>query len=467
MTPRDTSLDDTGLHQLPALEEPVPAAAPQGTQLSATETVETREHAGGISHAWRALRAPNFRLFFSGQSVSLIGTWMTRIATSWLVYRLTGSAWLLGMVGFMGQIPTFLLAPFAGVWVDRLNKRKVLVWTQALAAVQSLALAGLTLSHRITIADILALSVFQGLINAFDMPGRQAFMVEMVEDKRDLGNAIALNSSIVNLARLIGPSLAGLVIAAYGEGWCFLIDGVSYFAVIGSLLAMKLRPLLQPPGQDTIFRQLQEGWQYVSGFLPIRNLLLLFAVVSLMGMPYTVLMPVFASEVLHGGPHTLGFLMAAAGVGALVSAVLLALRRSVKGLLRMVPISAALFGAGLVAFGFSHTLWLSLTLMLVVGFGMMQGMAASNTIIQTLAPTDKRGRVMSFYTMAFVGMAPFGSLLAGGLAHVLSASWTVVITGSCCIVGAAWFWRQMKEVRAAMRPVYRELGIIRPAPEAH
>jgi len=467
MTPRDTDLDETGLHQLPPLDEPVPAAAPQGTQLSATEPIRPRDHAEGISHAWRALRAPNFRLFFSGQSISLIGTWMTRIATSWLVYRLTGSAWLLGIVSFMGQIPTFLLAPFAGVWVDRLNKRQVLVWTQALAALQSLALAALTLSHRITVGDILALSVFQGLINAFDMPGRQAFMVEMVEDKRDLGNAIALNSSIVNLARLIGPSLAGLLIAAYGEGWCFLIDGISYFAVIGSLVAMKLRPLLVPRREDTIYQQLREGWQYVTGFLPIRNLLLLFAVVSLMGMPYTVLMPLFASRVLHGGPHTLGFLMGAAGVGALVSAVSLALRKSVKGLLRMVPISAALFGAGLVAFGFSHILWLSLALMLVVGFGMMQGMAASNTIIQTLAPADKRGRVMSFYTMAFVGMAPFGSLLAGGLAHVMSASWAVVLTGSCCMVGAAWFWRRMKDVRAAMRPIYRELGIIRPAPETH
>jgi MFS family permease len=216
-----------------------------------------------------------------------------------------------------------------------------------------------------------------------------------------------------------------------------------------------------------MFEQLREGWQYITDFLPIRNLLLLFAVVSLMGMPYTVLMPVFASQVLHGGPHTLGFLMAAAGVGALIAAVQLAMRKSVKGLLRMVPISAAVFGAGLIAFGFSHILWLSLALMLVVGFGMMQGMAATNTIIQTLAPADKRGRVMSFYTMAFVGMAPFGSLLAGGLAHVLTASWTVIITGSCCILGAAWFWRQMGAVRDAMRPVYRELGITRPAPETN
>jgi MFS family permease len=464
---RNTSIEDTREPELPELEDPVPAAAPSGTQLSASQTVPTHDHTGGISHAWRALRAPNFRLFFSGQSISLIGTWMTRIATSWLVYRLTGSAWLLGTVSFMGQIPTFLLAPFAGVWVDRWNKRTVLVWTQVLAAGQSLALAALTLTHRITVRDILALSVLQGLINAFDMPGRQAFLIEMVDDKRDLGNAIALNSSIVNLARLIGPSLAGVVISLKGEGWCFLIDGFSYFAVIASLLMMHLRPLAVLERSDSVFQQLREGWQYVTGFLPIRNLLLLFAIVSLMGMPYTVLMPLFASQVLHGGPHTFGFLMGAAGVGALVSAVLLALRRTVKGLLKMVPISAALFGAGLVAFGLSHILWLSLALMLVVGFGMMQGMAASNTIIQTLAPTDKRGRVMSYYTMAFVGMAPFGSLLAGGLAHVMSASWAVVVTGSCCIVGAIWFWRHMGAVRDAMRPVYRELGIIRPAPEAN
>ena len=469
MTRRDTSIEDSGAPEveIPTLEEPIPAAAPQGTSLSATEPIATQDHTGGISHAWRALRAPNFRLFFSGQSISLIGTWMTRVATSWLVYRLTGSAWLLGIVGFMGQIPTFVLAPFAGVWVDRWNKRSVLVWTQALAAFQSLVLAALTLSHRITVRDILALSVLQGLINAFDMPGRQAFLIEMVDDKRDLGNAIALNSSIVNVARLIGPSIAGVVIALYGEGWCFLADGISYFAVIASLLAMRLRPIVGAERRDTVFQQLREGWQYVSGFLPIRNLLLLFAIVSLMGMPYTVLMPVFASQVLHGGAHTLGFLMGAAGVGALVSALLLALRKSVKGLLKMVPISAALFGAGLVCFGLSHILWLSLTLMLFVGFGMMQGMAASNTIIQTLAPADKRGRVMSFYTMAFVGMAPFGSLLAGGLAHVMSASWAVVITGSCCMLGAGWFWRQMGAVRTAMRPIYRELGIVRPAPDTN
>lgn len=386
---------------------------------------------------------------------------MTRIATSWLVYRLTGSALLLGLVGFMGQIPTFLLAPFAGVWVDRLDRRQVLLWTQALAAAQSLLLAGLTLSKRITIGDILILSAFQGLINAFDMPGRQAFLVQMVEDRKDLGNAIAINSSMVNLARLVGPSLAGLVIAAFGEGYCFAIDGVSYFAVIASLALMQIKPL---PGRGaaaaSMWTQLKEGWTYVSGFAPVRTILLLFALVSLMGMPFVVLMPIFASQVLHGGAHTLGLLMGASGVGALVSALSLALRKTVLGLGRMIPIAAASFGAGLVLFGLSHVMWFSMLMMLLTGFGMMQGMAASNTIVQTLVPEDRRGRVMSYYTMAFVGMAPFGSLLAGSLAHWLGAPRTVMITGSVVILGAIWFATRLKAIRVEIRPIYQALGIL-------
>jgi MFS family permease len=425
------------------------------------EVLEASRTRGGISHAWRALRHRNFRLFFSGQSISLIGTWMTRIATSWLVYRLTGSALLLGLVGFMGQIPTFLLAPFAGVWVDRLDRRQVLLWTQALAAAQSLLLAGLTLSKRITIGEILILSAFQGLINAFDMPGRQAFLVQMVEDRKDLGNAIAINSSMVNLARLVGPSLAGLVIAAFGEGYCFAIDGVSYFAVIASLALMQIKPL---PGRgadaSSMWTQLKEGWTYVSGFAPVRTILLLFALVSLMGMPFVVLMPIFASQVLHGGPHTLGLLMGASGVGALVSALSLAVRKTVLGLGRMIPIAAGSFGAGLVLFGLSHVMWFSMLMMLLAGFGMMQGMAASNTIVQTLVPEDRRGRVMSYYTMAFVGMAPFGSLLAGSLAHWLGAPRTVMITGSVVILGAIWFTTRLKAIRVEIRPIYQALGIL-------
>lgn len=423
------------------------------------------------AHAWRALRHRNFRLFFTGQSISLIGTWMTRIATSWLVYRLTGSALLLGFVSFAGQIPTFLLAPFAGVLVDRINRRNLLVWTQVLAGVQSLAMAALTLAKVITIHEIIALSAFQGIINAFDMPGRQSFLVQMVEDKQDLGNAIALNSSMVNMARLIGPALAGITIAAVGEGYCFAIDGFSYIAVVVSLLMMRVPASTIQRAAASMLHQLKEGWSYVTTFRPIRTILTLFALNSLMGMPFIVLMPIFASQVLHGGPHTLGYLMGASGVGALVSAISLALRKSVRGLTTMIQLSAFLFGSGLILFGLSHYLVLSLLLMLVVGFGMMQGLAASNTVIQTLVPEDKRGRVMSFYTMAFVGMAPFGSLLAGFLAHRVGAPHAVMITGSFCVVGSIWFTTQLKSVRAVMRPIYIEMGILQsplePAMEDH
>ena len=304
---------------------------------------ESKDHAADatpsrstdLSHAWRALRHRNFRLFFGGQTISLIGTWMTRVATSWLVYRLTKSSLLLGTVGFAGQIPTFLLAPLAGVIVDRIDRRKVLVWTQTLAMVQSLALAWLTLSHRINIAEVLALSAMQGVINAFDMPGRQSFMISMVEDRADLSNAIAINSSMVNTARLIGPSLAGLLIAATNEGWCFLVDGVSYIAVIASLLMMRIQHEQLEHAGTTMVEQLREGWDYVASSLPIRTILLLFALLSLMGWPFMVLMPVFAAQVLHGGPHTLGFLMGAVGVGSLVSALSLVVRRSVRGLLKV------------------------------------------------------------------------------------------------------------------------------------
>jgi MFS family permease len=411
------------------------------------------------SHSWRALRHRNFRLFFGGQSISLIGTWMTRIATSWLVYRLTKSALLLGTVGFAGQIPTFLLAPIAGVIVDRIDRRKVLVWTQTLAMVQSLALAWLTLSHRINIAEILALSAMQGVINAFDMPGRQSFMVKMVEDRADLSNAIAINSSMVNTARLIGPSLAGLLIAATNEGWCFLVDGVSYLAVIASLLMMRV-----PPDDlkrvTSMINQLKEGWTYVTGSIPIRSILGLFALLSLMGWPFMVLMPVFAGQILHGGAHTLGFLMGAVGVGSLVSALSMVMRRSVRGLTKMIPIAASVFGTGLICFGLSRVLWISMLMMLVTGFGMMQGLTGSNTIIQTLVDENMRGRVMSYYTMAFVGMAPFGSLLAGALAHAIGAPRTLMVSGVACILGSLWFTSRLTAIRKEMRPIYERLGIV-------
>ena len=386
---------------------------------------------------------------------------MTRIATSWLVYRLTSSALLLGVVGFAGQIPSFLLAPFAGVLVDRWNRHRLLVVTQVLALLQSLAMALLTLTGRIRMSHIIMLSIFQGLINAFDMPARQAFVVEMVDTRDDLANAIALNSSIVNAARLLGPSIGGVVIAAVGEGWCFMIDAISYLAVIGSLLAMSIpRRIVKAAGNANMFQQLREGWTYVVRFAPIRSILLLLALVSLVGMPYTVLMPIFANAVLHGGPNTLGLLMAASGVGALLGAMFLAARRSVLGLGKFIPLMAGVFGAGLIAFSFSRVLWLSLALMVVTGLGFMVQMAASNTVLQTIVDEDKRGRVMSFYTMAFMGTAPFGSLLAGEVAERIGAPHTLLLGGIGCILGALWFARSLPALRRDVRPIYVKIGIL-------
>jgi MFS family permease len=410
--------------------------------------------------AVRALRSRNYRLFFSGQSISLIGTWMTRIATSWLVYRLTKSALLLGVVSFAGQIPAFFLAPVAGVWVDRWDRHRTLVVTQILSMLQSFALAVLALAGIIDIREIFALSLFQGLINAFDMPARQAFVVQMIEDRSDLGNAIALNSSMVNSARLLGPAIAGLIIAGVGEGYCFLIDGISYMAVIVSLLAMRITRATASKIRQGALRELKEGWSYVVHFAPIRAILLQLALVSVFGMPYTVLMPIFASSLLHGGPHTLGFLMAATGVGALISAISLALRKSVLGLGRVVFQSAGLFGAALIGFSLSRVLWLSLALLLFAGFGMMRQMAASNTMLQTIVEEDKRGRVMAFYSMAIQGMAPLGSLIAGLLASRIGAPDTLIVSGAACILGAAWFARQLPALRRLIRPIYVKLGIV-------
>jgi MFS family permease len=406
-----------------------------------------------MSHAWRALRRRNFRLFVCGQSISVIGTWMTRLATSWLVYRLTHSVLLLGLVGFSGQIAAFALGPFAGVWVERLNRRKLLVWTQAAGAFQSLALAALTLAHVIALWEIIALTALQGLINAFDMPGRQSFLVQMVEDRNDLGNAIAINSSMANGARLIGPAIAGVVIGAFGEGWCFLIDGVSYFAVIASLLLMRIKPLNIRRNAAGMIEQMREGWDYVRAYRPIRTVLLLFALISLMGYPYAVLLPAFAGQTLHGGAYTLGWLTAASGIGALVSGVSLAVRKSVAGLTHMLQIAVAMLGSALILFGLSHTLWLSLALMVFTGFGLMQGAAVSNTIIQSLVAEDKRARVMGYYTMAFFGATPFGSLLAGALANRIGAPHTVMATGAFCLAGSLWFTLEAPKVKAAMRPI--------------
>jgi MFS family permease len=413
----------------------------------------------------RAFRSRNYRLYFFGQSVSLMGSWMTRLATSWLVYRLTENAFLLGVVGFAGQIPAFVLSPFAGVFLDRWNKHRLLVFTQALAMLQSFAMAWLALNHKPgsdIIPFIIALSIFQGLINSFDMPARQSFVVQMVDKREDLSNAIALNSSMVNLARLIGPTIGGFIIAFSGqEGWCFLIDGVSYLAVIGSLYLMRVPMQPAREGKKTSnLAQLREGWAYVSGFAPIRKILLLLSLTSLVGVPYTVFMPIFAKEILHGGPAAQGWLMGASGAGALTGAIFLASRRTVLGLSKLIPFMAALFGVGLIAFSRSTNLWLSLLLLPFIGFGFMVQMASSNTLVQTIVDDDKRGRVMSFYMMSFVGTVPFGSLLGGVLAKYIGAPNTVLLGGIGCIAGAMWFGRSLPEWHEAVRPIYERMGIL-------
>lgn len=413
-----------------------------------------------LSLLLRALRHRNYRLYFAGQSVSLIGTWMTRLATAWLVWRLTHSAGLLGLLGFVGQFPTFLVAPFAGVWVDRLNRHRLLIVTQTLAMLQSFALAALALSGTIQVWQILVLQALQGAVNAFDMPTRQALLIDLIEDRADLSNAVALNSSMVNAARLIGPSIAGLLIAWAGEGWCFLSDGVSYLAVIASLLLMHVA--LHRPARKArkVLQELFDGLRYVHGFAPIRAILLLLALLGLVGMSYTVLLPVIAARTLHGGAHTLGFLMGAMGVGALAGALYLASRRSVLGLGRLIPLAAGTFGLSLVALGLSRSLPLSLALMTVTGVGFMIQMAASNTLIQTLVREDMRGRVMALYIMAFMGMTPFGSLLAGTIAARIGAPQTILGCGILCVLGAAVFARRLPVLRRLARPVYIERGIL-------
>jgi MFS family permease len=406
-----------------------------------------------------ALRHRNYRLFFGGQGISLIGTWMQRIAMWWLVYRLSNSPFLLGVVGFTGQIPIFLLTPFAGVLADRMNRQRVLVVTQTLAMIQAFILALLVLAGAIAIWHIISLSIFLGVIDAFDMPVRQSFMVEIVQTN-DLGNAIALNSSIVNCAQLLGPSIAGILIASMGEGMCFLLNGISYLFVIVSLLAMKITSKKMETPNSHVLQGIKEGFSYAFSFTPIRSVLLLLALVSLIGMPYRVLMPIFAKDVLHGGPHTLGFLMGSSGLGALVGSIYLASRKSVLGLEKWIPLAASIFGIGLIAFSLSRVFWFSLFLILLTSFGMMVQFASSNTVLQTVVDEDKRGRVMSFYAMAIRGMAPFGSLLAGGLAGKIGAPNTLMIGGVSCFLGALMFAKKLPLLRELVRPIYVRMGIV-------
>lgn len=410
---------------------------------------------------FRALRSRNFRLFFFGQALSLIGTWMQATALAWLVWRLSESPMLLGLVGFVSQAPAFVVTPFAGVVIDRMNRHRLVILTQFFSMLQALTLAGLMFSGLLAIWHIVVLSLIMGMINAVDVPARQSFIVQMIDHREDLTNAIALNSSMFNSARLIGPAIAGFIIAWVGEGVCFLINGLSYIAVLGGLLIMRVPKYVKPVQKRAVLEHLKEGFRYAFGFSPIRCLLMLLALVSLAGACYSQLLPIFAQEVLHGDARTQGFLISAVAVGALAGALYLAARTSVLGLGRVVPCAAMVFGSGLIGLGLSTNFWLTLVIMPIIGLGLMLQMASSNTLIQSMVDDDKRGRVMSLYAMAFMGAMPLGSLLAGFLAHYIGAPLVVILGGICCILGALAFLRKLPQLKALARPVYVERGILK------
>lgn len=406
----------------------------------------------------RSLHHPNFQLFFSGQLISLIGTWMDTIAEAWLVYRLTHSSLLLGIAGFASQIPVFLLAPIGGVVADRFNRHRVVIATQASSMVLASILSYLTLTKRVTVIDVITLAALMGCVNAFDIPARQAFLVDMV-GREDLMNAIALNSSMFNGARVVGPSVAGILVASIGEGWCFFANAVSYIAVIAGLLLMKIERTNTAPSEGSPIEHIKEGFRFVRHTAPIRAILLLLGLVSLVGMPYSVLMPVFATKILHGNASTLGVLMGATGVGALIGALLLASRTELRGLGRFVFISCAGFGGSLIVFSFSHWYALSVALLVPVGFCMMVQMASSNTLIQAMVPDALRGRTMAVYSMMFMGMAPLGALLAGGAADRIGAPWTVALGGAVAIAGAVAFARHLPKIRVEARQLILAQGM--------
>jgi MFS family permease len=407
-----------------------------------------------MSGAFRTLHYRNYRLYFSGQGVSLIGTWIQLIALNWLVYELTNSALMLGLVGFVNRIPAFILAPFAGVVIDRLNKFKLLLWTQILSMLQAGLLAVLVLTHTIQVWHILLLGGMLGVINSVDTPVRQSFVVEMIGKKEDLSNAIALNSILINIARLLGPTIAGILVALVGAGWCFSINAISYIAIIASLLMMEVAPREIKRSAAAPLTDLREGFRYVKNFIPIRNLLLLLALISLMGMPYQVLMPVFAKDIFKGGSHTLGFLMSAVGIGALAGGFYLASRKTVVGYGKKIIFATSLFGLTLAIFSQLTYLPLALVVLLFTGLGMMMQMTSINTVIQTLVDDDKRGRTMSFHTMAFFGMVPFGNLLSGVLADAIGVRSTVLFGGLCCVLAAIYASFRLPEMRALAKPIY-------------
>jgi MFS family permease len=416
-----------------------------------------------LSLAVRALRHRNFQLFFAGQLISLIGTWMQVVAQSWLVYRMTNSALLLGTVGFASQIPVFIMAPIGGIVADRRNRHRVVIATQTASMILAGMLAALTLTNRVQVWHIMVLAAGLGVVNAFDIPARQAFLIDMV-GREDLMNAIALNSSMFNGARIIGPAVAGILVASIGEGWCFFANAVSYIAVIAGLLMMRIEHPANLAKEGSPLQHILEGFAFAKNTGPIRAILLLLGLVSFVGMPYTVLMPVFADKILHGGAKGLGILMGATGVGALLGAASLAARVGLRGLGRLIALCSAGFGISLVAFAFSRMFWLSTILLLPVGFCMMVQMASSNTLIQAMVPDHLRGRILAVYTMMFMGVAPFGALAAGAVAHRIGAPWTVAAGGLACIVGAALFWTQLPAFRREARELVLAQGMMAGTP---
>ncbi|MGL5511756.1 MAG: MFS transporter [Sporomusa sp.] len=420
-----------------------------------------RGEASDMKESFRALRHRNFRLFYFGHGMSLVGTWMQRTATIWLVYRLTGSPEILGNVDFTGQIAGVVLIPFAGVFLDRWNRYRVILGTQLLSMIQALALALLVFTDTVAVWHIIVLNAALSMINSFDMPARQAFISQIVEDKKDLANAIALNSAMFNGARIIGPSIAGLAIAVLGEGLCYLFNGLSYIAIIGALLAMRLTASQKPAAtKGNILGGLKEGMVYTYKTLPIRMVLLLLALFGLLGFPIMPLMPLFAGEALGGGPQTMGWLLACFGLGALVGTIFLASRKTVVGIEKVIAVNSAVFAIGLMVFALSTTLWLSLIIIFLMGFGLIAQMASTNTIIQSLVDEDKRGRVMSLYILSFSGIAPIGSLLAGYTAGMIGTSYTFLISGLLALLGSAAFTYNLPAWRLAVQPIYGKRGLI-------
>jgi len=413
-----------------------------------------------ISQIFSSLQSKNYRLYFTGQGISLIGTWMQTVAMSWLVYRLTGSLFLLGLVGFTSQFPSFIISPFAGVLTDRFNRRRIMMLTQVLFMVQALLISILVLANVIEVWHIVALSLVFGFITAFDAPARQSLVIELIDKPENLSNAIALNSAMFNGARLIGPAIAGLLISVVGEGYCFLINALSYIAVITSLLMMHIKETERPETNENIREGLKSGWQYTFGFMPIRTLLILLAIIGLVGIPYVTLMPAYAKEILKGGSHTLGFLMSASGAGAFIAALYLASRKTVIGLGKIIAFNTIVFGLGLIAVSFSSTLWFALAIMFLIGVNMIASIASVNTLIQTLADEDKRGRVMSFYAMALMGMNPIGNLCAGSIASAIGVPMTLLFGGIITLGTGIWFETIRPSIRKYTFPVYERKGII-------